>query len=215
MKKWVKKIVFFFLVIFFICVISPVSAFTVTDISVNPSEYLPAGTPVTVTMNIGFPPSGGETFHSTNELQMSTDLENPQWGYNLILDGVEIENPQPTKMRSEISLSGFLLSKPATMHENLRVTLYGNIPSNPTAGQNLVKIQEIDSNNNVVGSVTNRAMPVSSISSTIPTPTSIPAKTSAPSVGSIIVSPIQTAPIGFELVLIAVGFGGLFLALRR
>lgn len=213
MKNSEKQIVFFFPVLFFVFVISPVFAYTITDISVTPAEYSYAGTPVTVTMNFDFPPSGGETFHYTNVLQMSTDLENPQWSYTIILDGVE--NPQVTKMRSELSLSGFLLCKPATMHENVRVTLQGDIPANPLTSQSLVKIQEIDSENRVVGSVTDLAMPVGSISTTKQIPTSIPADTSTPPVGNISFSPVQTSPVGIKAVLLAVGFIGLYLLHQR
>jgi len=141
----VKHAIFFIIII--LLSISPVSAFTVSSVTMDPSgQVLTKGTPVTITYTIDFPVSGGVTFPSKDELQMSTDLDSPKWTYTLIIDGVE--NPRPQVWGSMLSLSGFELSYSANVEESVRVKLEGNAPSkfNPL----LIRVQEIDENNQVI-----------------------------------------------------------------
>lgn len=126
-----------------------VTAFTASSVSVDPSGSLTPGNPVTVSFKIQFPASSGETFPSGSELQMSTDLDKPKWSWTLILDGVE--NPRPQASGRILSLSGFELSYPSSVDQSIRVTLEGTAPSvDQTTNKTIIKIQEVDSNNNVV-----------------------------------------------------------------
>jgi uncharacterized protein YlxP (DUF503 family) len=137
-------------VIFLFCIPS-VSAFTVSSVTIDPSGSLTPGTAVMVSYKIQFSASGGETFPSGSELQMSTDLESPKWTWTLILDG--IENPRPQAAGRMLSLSGFELSYPASVDQSIRVTLEGKVPSvEQTTNKTLIRIQEVDKNNNVVTS---------------------------------------------------------------
>ena len=118
-------------------------SFDITSISVDPTGSLPSGTLVNVTYTVDFSQAGVETFPSSNELQMSTDLNSPTWSYSLVLDGVD--TPQPLNTGQMISLSGWVLSYPSSVEESLRVTLTGTIPSQSCPI--LVKIQEFDAHN--------------------------------------------------------------------
>lgn len=109
------------------------------------------GTQVSVTYRVDFTASGAETFPPTNELQMSTDLEKPTWTYSLVLDSVE--TPQPTSTGRMLSVSGWILSYPASVQESLKVTLDGTAPTvQTTSNKTIIKLQEVDSHNNVVTS---------------------------------------------------------------
>lgn len=131
--------------------IQAVSAFTVSSITVDPSGSLTPGTPVIVSFNVELSGAGDETFTSGSELQMSTDLDSAKWSYSLVLDGVVAEQPQNTGR--VLSVSGWVLAYPSEMEESLRVTLEGTAPSvSQTTNKTMIKIQEVDSHNNIVTS---------------------------------------------------------------
>jgi len=131
--------------------IQAVSAFGVSSITVDPSGSLTPGTPVIVSFSVDLSGAGDETFVSANELQMSTDLDSSKWSYSLVLDGVVAE--QPANTGRVLSVSGWVLSYPSSMEESLRVTLEGNTPTvSQTTNKTLIKIQEVDSRNNIITS---------------------------------------------------------------
>ncbi len=137
----------------FIClfaIISGVSAYTVSQISVNPAGDLTPGTPVTVSFTIQVAGSGGETFPSESTLDFYTDLDNPRWNTVLVLNN--IDNPQPVEGGKNYQLDGWILSYPSTdVEENLRVNLEGVAPQvTSTTNKTIVRVQELDSRNNVV-----------------------------------------------------------------
>lgn len=167
------------------------AAFTVLSITTEPSGSLTPGTPVTINYTIGFPGSGGETFASDNQLQMISNLDNPHWTTILFLDGVD--NLRPEMSGQMLTYRGFELSYPSSVNEQLRMTLKGNYPTNPPYGQNLLKVQELDSGGNVLsGTVYVQRMP----GTLTPTPT--PTATATPSFGSISVS---STPPGASILL--------------
>jgi len=148
MKGFTKWIISAIVLIF--C-IHAVAAFSVSSITVDPSGSLTPGTPVIVTFKVDFSPSGEETFPSANELQMSTDLDKAKWTYSLVLDGVDAV--QPANTGRMLSVSGWVLSYPAAVEEVLKVTLEGTTPTvSVTTNKTLIKIQEVDSHNNVITS---------------------------------------------------------------
>ena len=76
---------------------------------------------------IDFPPRGSEgTFPSDHNLVITTRLENPQWTYSLILDGVR--NPDKTVMTEQLTLSGFELNYPADVQQSVVVIVNGTAP---------------------------------------------------------------------------------------
>jgi hypothetical protein len=129
--------------------IQAVSAYAVSSITVDPSGSLIPGTPVIVSFKVDLAASGDSTFPSTDELQMSTDLDKPKWTYTLILDGVE--TPQPSESGRMISVTGWILSYPSSVEESLRVTMEGTAPTvTQTSNKTIIKLQEVDSHNNIM-----------------------------------------------------------------
>jgi hypothetical protein len=180
MKKLFVNAIFFTIILFFLYAIPSVSAYTITNMTVSPSGIQTDGTPVSIISYIDFTPSNEVTFPSGGELQMNSDLKDPGWDWTLILNGVE--NPRPHTTGSMLSLSGFELSYPSWVNESVRLTLQGTIPVNSSPSQNLIKIQQLDSNGNIISSsIYRRDMPVT------PTPTQ-PTPTPTPSYGSISIS---------------------------
>jgi hypothetical protein len=149
MMKGVMKWIVLAAILLFL--VPAVSAFTVTSVTIDPSGSLTPGTPVMVSYKVQFAASSGETFPGGSELDMSTDLENPKWTWTLILDGVE--NPRPQAGGRQLSLSGFELAYPSKVDESIRVTLEGKAPAvERTTNKSVIKIQEVDSNGNIVES---------------------------------------------------------------
>ncbi|MGD0080061.1 MAG: hypothetical protein ABSB80_05380 [Methanoregula sp.] len=148
MKGLVKWII---LAIILIVCIPIVSAFTVTGVTINPSGSLTPGTPVTVSLQVEFSASSGETFPSGDDLQFITDLTSPQWTYTIVLDGVD--NPRPQSTSRSLDLSGFELSYPSTVDESLQITLQGTAPSvDQTTNKTIITVQENDQNGNLIAS---------------------------------------------------------------
>lgn len=136
---------------FLLFLVPVVSAFTVSNLNIEPSGSLTPGTAVMVSYKLEFSSTGDLTFSEDNELQMSTDMEKPKWTWTLILDG--IETPQPQESGRMLSLSGWVLGYPAKTDESVRVTLEGTVPSvDKTTNKTIIRIQEVDSKNNVIES---------------------------------------------------------------
>jgi hypothetical protein len=149
-----RMLVWTVLFVILFTIVQGVSAYTVSQVSVNPSGDLPPGTPVTVSFTIQFAGSGGDTFPTESTLDLFTDLDNPKWSAVLALNN--IDNPQPLDNKKNVYLTGWILSYPSSdVEENLRMTLEGVAPTvTSTTNKTIVRIQELDSRNNVVsGSV--------------------------------------------------------------
>jgi hypothetical protein len=145
LTKWIL------IAVFLIFCIQAVSAFGVSSITVDPSGSLVPNTPVIVTFKVDFSASGDETFPNANELQMSTDLDKPKWTYSLVLDGVDAV--QPSNTGRVLSVSGWVLSYPASVEEALKVTLEGTAPTvSQTSNKTMIRIAEYDSHSNLISS---------------------------------------------------------------
>lgn len=195
------------------CLMPGVSAYTVTSL-VNPPGYQAAGTSMTVTFTVDLSSALKETFPQTGELQISTDLVNPHWAPVLVLEGARTRFPEESG--SSLAISGWYLSYPPGSNEQLEVKLTGAVPENPSPRQNVVKIQEMDSGNNVVSSarVAMPDAPIATLSAPVSTPTKKPTTRK-------IFTPIPTntpppeSPIGTGISLLAVSMAGLVLAVKR
>lgn len=146
--KWIL------LLIIFVACIQTATAFTVSQVSVSPAGDLTPGTRVTVSFTVQFSASGGETFPTAGTLDMYTDLDSPRWNAVLVLNN--IDNPQPLDNKKNVYLTGWILSYPSNeVEENLRVTLEGDAPPvTTTTNKTIVRVQELDSRNNVVSGST-------------------------------------------------------------
>ncbi len=156
--------------LFFTCIMPYISAFSVSSVIINPPGYQAAGTPVTLNTVIDFSQGENETFSSSSELQLSTDLVDTHWVPLLVLDGVETHLSQ--KNGELMTLPGWYLSYPSTQNVQVKVKLTGNFPANPSPGLNFLKIQETDFSYRVVSTahVEMPAKPVTTFSVQIKTP---------------------------------------------
>lgn len=145
MKGFTKCII---LLIVLALSVSAVSAFTVSTVSIDPTGDMIPGTSVIVSYKVDFSATGDETFPSSSSLQMITDLDSPKWTWTLLLNGVE--NPRPQDGGKMLELSGWDLAYPSDIEESIRVTLEGKTPTvTSTSNKSIIKIQEVDSRNNV------------------------------------------------------------------
>ncbi|MFA6332818.1 MAG: hypothetical protein WCX22_07700 [Methanoregula sp.] len=120
-------------------------------VTMNPGGPVTSGTPVTVTSAINFVLTGTETtFPMDHDLVFSTTLDNPQWSYTLVLDGVG--NKRPAMPGTVLDLSGFELSYPGTVNEErVVVTLQGTAPAvREGMTKKVVQISVVDNFGNVV-----------------------------------------------------------------
>jgi hypothetical protein len=112
---------------FTLILVQGVSAFNVSQLTVDPSGSLTPGTQVVIEGTIDFFPSSKETFDSTHELHFSTDLEKAKWNCTLVLNGTE--NLQSRSQGYSLSLTGWTVSKPRSVHESVKFSLEGIAPS--------------------------------------------------------------------------------------
>lgn len=147
MMKRIMKWTIVFLVL--LTLVQGIFAYSVSQVTVNPSGDLTPGTMVTVSFTIQFA-SSGETFPSEDTIDLYTDLDNPKWSVVLVINN--IDNPQPLDNKKNVFLSGWVLSYPSSdVEENLRVILQGVAPTvTSTTNKTVVRVQELDSRNNVV-----------------------------------------------------------------
>jgi hypothetical protein len=127
------------------------AAIQVGNVLITPTGDLVSGvTRASASFTVSFPSSGGYTYDSTHILQMDTDLDQPTWTYNTILDG--IENPSKTESGPNIRVSGWELSYPSSRTVSLKVRLDGIAPTVATSDEKIIfRVRETDSRNVVVG----------------------------------------------------------------
>ena len=176
MNRFLKPGFFLAVFLLFSCIVPWGSAFTVSSVDVRPSGFQSAGTPMTVITVIEFPVSGKETFPSSNDLLMSTDLVDPYWVPIVVLDGQETR--LEIKAGGEMIVPSWYLSYPSSQELQLMMTLTGKIPSDRHTGDTIVKIQERDAAKNIVStaSVGMPEVPLVSETTQIP-PTKKPTST--------------------------------------
>jgi hypothetical protein len=111
---------------------SPDSPIIVKNVVVTPRGEILAGTPVKVSFDIKFNPTGSETFPSLRTLALVTDIQNAEWSYNTAIDG----NPSTAINATEKNLyiSGWVLSYPSKKELSMHVNVTGTFPSSPKSG---------------------------------------------------------------------------------
>jgi hypothetical protein len=127
--------------ILFLCiciafVIAGTGCAVTADIGVGVVDIKPAGdlesgiTEVVADFTIDFYPVGGETMASNENIRLTTELANPSWNINLILEGVESKRfatPVRSGDLSAVDLSGWEFSY-RTNDAKVRVQLTGKAP---------------------------------------------------------------------------------------
>lgn len=117
----------FLALLFLLSLIGTASAFQPSSGALQTSGNITSGSPVTFKAVIDFPPRGAEgTFPADHNLVITTRLENPQWTYAFILDG--IRNPDKMVTTGQLTLSGFELNYPADVQQSVVVVVNGTAP---------------------------------------------------------------------------------------
>lgn len=143
-------------------------AYIVSGMTIIPPGNQPAGTPMTVSFSIDFPRgTSNVTFPQENELHLNTALANARWTPVMVLDGMTTRMDPTAGPVSAIS--GWYLSYPSYQDLELRMTLTGTIPDNPSTTQDLVKVEEADSSGTIKSSA-RVAMPEAPIMALTPVP---------------------------------------------
>ena len=160
----------FFLCIGMVCIISGVSAFTVTGVTVTPSGTLDPGSAANISYTVYA--ATGTAFPSYDDLQFVSGIDESVWLYSISVNGVE--NVRPVEGGRTITISGFELSYRNQDEVIVKVTLKGRIPPSSGTGvtKNLVTVQELDARGYVINSS------VFSVTRLIGTPTPTPTPSS-------------------------------------
>jgi hypothetical protein len=158
--------------------VSCVSAFTVTGVTINPPGTLDPGNAVNVSYTVYA--ASGTAFPSYDDLQFISGLDDTSWSYSIAVNGVE--NARPLVGGRTVTISGFELAYRNQDEVLVKVSLRGRIPptSAPGSTKNLVTIQELDTRGYAINST------IVSVSRLIGTPTPTP----TPAFGSISVTSI-------------------------
>ena len=167
MMQRIPTLVFWGLGIVFL--VSGVSAFTVTGVTINPSGTLEPGDAVNVSYTVYA--ASGTAFPSYDDLQFVSGLDDTAWSYSIVVNGVE--NARPVVGGRTVTISGFELAYRNQDEVIVKVSLRGHIPptSAPGSTKNLVTVQELDSRGYAI---TSTVVNVSHLVGT-PTPTPTPA----------------------------------------
>ncbi len=144
----IPKVVLWCLGVVFL--VSGVSAFTVTAVSISPSGTLNPGDLVNVSYTVYA--ASGVAFPSYDDLQFISGLDNMAWSYSLVVNGVE--NVRPVVGGRTLTIAGFELSYRNQDEVLVMVSLRGRIPlsSVPGSMKTLVTIQELDSRGYAINS---------------------------------------------------------------
>ena len=166
MKGVIKAVL---LCIGIVLIISGVSAFTVTGVTVTPSGTLYPNNAVNISYSVYA--ASGTAFPSYDDLQFVSGLDESVWLYSITVNGVT--NVRPVEGGRTITISGFELSYRNQDEVIVKVALKGRIPpaSGTGAIKNLVTVQELDSRGYVINSS------VFSVTQLIGTPTPTPTPT--------------------------------------
>lgn len=134
------------LVLFFL--VQGVSAFTVSSINVIPAGVVNPNDPVTISYTVYA--ASGVAFPSYDDLQFTTELDDPRWSYSISVNGVE--NVRPIVGGRTLTISGFELAYRNQDEVIVKVSLQGRVPLSAILGtsKTLIKIQELDSRGNVI-----------------------------------------------------------------
>jgi len=193
-----------------------VSAFIVSSVNVDPPGYPAPGTPMTVTFVVDFPNKGANvTFLQDNEMQLSTDLTGVSWEPVMVLDGMTTHMDQIAG--DSMTMSGWYLSYPSYQDLQLKMTVKGKIPANPSPDKNILKIEEADARKNIV-STARIAMPEAPFMA-VTTQTTRPILTKkSPTIKVFTPFPTDTtpaSPAGTGLAIIALAGAALLVMKRR
>jgi hypothetical protein len=91
------------------------------------SGALTPGMGVIMSVRVSFPDKENTTYPETNQLELTSGLDNPYWTWNIVRNGVKKDETEERKSR--VIIKGDVLSWPANTTEFLEIHLYGTAPT--------------------------------------------------------------------------------------
>ncbi len=145
-----RGIIAIFCILLALCLVTPAMAasYSVESSDIDPTGPASPGDRIITNIEILLTGSGDETFNTGNELEIYTDLSDPEYEYTVSINDVEQTRTVSTRY---IRLSGWELSYPDNSEVEIFITLEGEAPSVSGTGEiEVIRIREQDSNGNVV-----------------------------------------------------------------
>ena len=105
----------------------PASALSVDNIVISPNTTAMAGQQVTAEFNVKFTPTSLYTIDPVTSVRISTDMENPQWTWQLTAE--DVKGPEVPAMGNPLVLNGWQFAYPLGVKEQVHVTLSGTAPN--------------------------------------------------------------------------------------
>jgi hypothetical protein len=189
--------------------IMPVSAtFQIQQSTLNPSNTpLQPGAQQSVTAVIAIIPQGTTTFIVGNQLQLTTDLDLPQWDVQVMVNG----RPAaviPAKGNT-VFINGFLLSYPDNNDVSVSASVTGIIPTG-VSSVNLLQVSQLNNAGQTIpGAVQTISEPVEVPVTMVPTNSTTPSSPVSTSA-----TPAPTKASGLNPVILIGGMLVLALAIR-
>jgi hypothetical protein len=123
-------------------------AFTASPVAISPSDILNPNDPANLSCTIYA--ASGTAFPSYDDIQLVTELDDPVWGYTIVVNGVE--NIRPAERGRILTISGFELSYENKDEVLVKITLKARVPATAAQGKEttLLKIQELDARSNAI-----------------------------------------------------------------
>jgi hypothetical protein len=82
---------------------------------------------VVMSVRVDFPDKENTTYPETNQLELTSGLDNPYWTWNIVRNGLKKDETEERKSR--VIINGDVLSWPANTTESLDIHLYGTAPA--------------------------------------------------------------------------------------
>ena len=145
MRQWFSLLLLGSLLIF---LVPGVPAFTAGQVNIVPSGSINPGDPVNISATVYA--ASGVAFPSYDDLQFITELDDPQWTYTILVNGVA--NPRAATGGRILTVNGFELGYTNQDEVLVTISLKGHVPVGSPVGLNrtLLKIQELDARGNAI-----------------------------------------------------------------
>ncbi|MDD3967104.1 MAG: hypothetical protein PHP63_08685 [Candidatus Marinimicrobia bacterium] len=114
-------------IVAFIFIAPTVSALSVDNITISPNTTAMAGQIVTAEFNVEFTPTSLYTIDPAASAKILTDLENPQWTWQLTAESVK--GPTTKAAGNPLVLNGWQFAYPLGVTEQVHITLSGKAPN--------------------------------------------------------------------------------------
>jgi len=145
-----RGIIAIFCILLALCLVPSAMAagYSVESSDIDPTGPASPGDRIITNIDIKLTGSGEQTFNSDNELEIYTDLADPEYEYTISINGVEQTRTVTTRY---IRVSGWELSYPDSNEVHVYITLEGKAPEvSATSDIDVIRIREQDADGDIV-----------------------------------------------------------------